>query len=79
VPVYDFSTGGCHDVIDPQGINENMGAESTLSWLISLLSMYKMMGEKVLVENGTEGSRRMDIETTRADAETTGANCGKRP
>ncbi len=49
LPLYDYGTGGCHDGIDPQGINENMGAESTLSWLISLLTVYEMQGEEVLL------------------------------
>lgn len=53
-PVYDFATGGCHDGIDPQGINENMGAESTLSWLISLLTTLEIMGEKILMKDRIE-------------------------
>lgn len=36
-PVYDFSTGGCHDGIGPAGLNANEGAESTLAFLSSLL------------------------------------------
>jgi hypothetical protein len=41
--IYDFKTGGCCDAIQPTGINANQGAESTLSWLISLLSMYEIL------------------------------------
>jgi len=37
--VYDHVTGGCHDGIQAEGINQNEGAESTLSWLLSLLAM----------------------------------------
>jgi hypothetical protein len=37
VPVYDFSTGGCHDGIGPGGLNANEGAESTLAFLSCLL------------------------------------------
>ena len=44
VPLYDFETGGCCDGLQPNGVNENQGAESTISWLISLLKMYKVMG-----------------------------------
>lgn len=40
VPVYDHRSGGCHDALMPQGVNENQGAEATLSWLTSLLSLY---------------------------------------
>lgn len=39
-PVYDHRSGGCHDALMPQGVNENQGAEATLAWLISLLSLY---------------------------------------
>ena len=46
IPVYDFETGGCNDGLQPHGINANQGAESTLTWLISLLTMYEIMGKK---------------------------------
>lgn len=42
--IYDFETGGCRDGLEPDGVNANQGAESTLSWLISLLRMYEVMG-----------------------------------
>jgi glycosyltransferase involved in cell wall biosynthesis len=42
--VYDFETGGCCDGLERDGVNANQGAESTLSWLISLLRMYEVMG-----------------------------------
>ena len=45
--IYDFKTGGCCDGIQPTGVNANQGAESTLSWLISLLSMYEILGRMV--------------------------------
>ena len=44
--VYDFETGGCNDGLGATGVNENQGAESTLSWLISLLTMYEVVGLK---------------------------------
>lgn len=34
--VCDFSTGGCRDGLQPTGVNQNQGAESTLAWLMSL-------------------------------------------
>ncbi len=40
LPVYDFITGGCRDGLHSTGVNENQGAESTLSWLISLAAMH---------------------------------------
>jgi glycosyltransferase involved in cell wall biosynthesis len=39
VPVYDAATGGCRDGLHPDRINENQGAESTLSFLMALLEM----------------------------------------
>jgi len=38
-PVYDYATGGCHDGLHPEGVNANEGAESTLAFLGSLLTM----------------------------------------
>ena len=38
-PLYDFSTGGCRDGLYARGVNQNQGAESTLSWLMSLLNI----------------------------------------
>jgi len=37
-PLYDYATGGCHDGLQAQGINQNEGAETTVSWLLALLS-----------------------------------------
>jgi hypothetical protein len=39
VPLYDATTGGCKDGLHPDRINENQGAESTLSFLMALLEM----------------------------------------
>jgi glycosyltransferase involved in cell wall biosynthesis len=44
VPLYDAATGGCRDGLHPDRVNENQGAESTLSFLMALL---EMQGEKV--------------------------------
>jgi len=39
LPLYDSATGGCRDGLHPDRANENQGAESTLSFLMSLLEM----------------------------------------
>ncbi len=39
VPLYDDATGGCRDGLHPDRVNENQGAESTLSFLMALLDM----------------------------------------
>lgn len=44
IPVCDYKTGGCGDGLESQGVNGNQGAESTLAWIISLISMHKTMG-----------------------------------
>jgi hypothetical protein len=38
-PLYDTLTGGCRDGLHPDRVNENQGAESTLSFLMALLEM----------------------------------------
>ena len=40
VPLYDPSTGGCRDGLHPERVNENQGAESTLSFLMALAEMH---------------------------------------
>jgi glycosyltransferase involved in cell wall biosynthesis len=39
LPLYDAATGGCRDGLHPDRVNENQGAESTLSFLMALLDM----------------------------------------
>jgi hypothetical protein len=41
VPLYDTATGGCRDGLHPDRVNENQGAESTLSFLMALLDMHE--------------------------------------
>jgi glycosyltransferase involved in cell wall biosynthesis len=38
-PLYDPTSGGCMDGIHPDRVNQNQGAESTLSFLLSLLEL----------------------------------------
>jgi glycosyltransferase involved in cell wall biosynthesis len=35
LPIYDEKSGGCHDGLRPEGVNENEGAESLISYLMS--------------------------------------------
>lgn len=51
VPLYDASTGGCRDGLHPDRVNENQGAESTLSFLMALL---EIQGAKVTHEDETQ-------------------------
>jgi hypothetical protein len=45
VPIYDFTTGGCRDGLGVSAANQNQGAESTISFLISLLETLEVAGE----------------------------------
>jgi glycosyltransferase involved in cell wall biosynthesis len=42
IPLYDAITGGCRDGLHPDRVNENQGAESTLSFLMALLEMQSL-------------------------------------
>jgi hypothetical protein len=39
IPVYDYESGGCYDGLEEYGLNSNQGAESTISYLISHLTV----------------------------------------
>lgn len=41
IPLYDHETNGCCDGLEPNGINRNQGAESTLAYMISHLAVLK--------------------------------------
>jgi len=51
VPLYDYGTGGCCDGLTADGPNQNQGAESTLAWLLSLLSLLSLMASKAVIGN----------------------------
>jgi len=42
--LYDYASAGCRDGLTQDGVNENQGAESTLSYLCSLLAIYNLRG-----------------------------------
>jgi hypothetical protein len=52
-PLYDVLTGGCRDGLHPDRVNENQGAESTLSFLMALLEM--RAAKVVIVEELHQG------------------------
>jgi len=49
-PLYDFTTGGCHDGLHGDRVNQNQGAEAALAWLLSLLLMHDLQMEQTLGE-----------------------------
>jgi len=52
--VYDFNSGGSHDGIHSLGLNLNEGAESTLSWLLSVHRLYDL--HQVKIQSGEKYS-----------------------
>lgn len=50
--ICDLKTGGCFDSISAHGVNRNQGAESTLSYLMSVLAMYEISGRDTVLKNG---------------------------
>ncbi|KJS32372.1 MAG: glycosyl transferase family 1 [Desulfatitalea sp. BRH_c12] len=48
LPLYDPKTGGCRDGLMADGINQNEGAESSLAWLLSLMTLQKLYADEVL-------------------------------
>ncbi|MFC1544953.1 glycosyltransferase family 4 protein [Gemmatimonadota bacterium] len=48
LPLYDAKTGGCRDGLMADGINQNEGAESSLAWLLSLMTLQKLTTDEVL-------------------------------
>ena len=53
VALYDPGTGGCRDGLHPDRANENQGAESTLSFLMSLLEMTRQETSDLLTNHAT--------------------------
>lgn len=49
-PIYDYLTGGCRDGLQSNRVNLNQGAESTLSWLLALLSMHNLHSPALSLE-----------------------------
>ncbi len=44
IKLYDHASGGCRDGLEADGVNENQGAESTLSYTLALLTIYNLRG-----------------------------------
>jgi hypothetical protein len=59
--MYDKATGGCHDGLHIDRLNENQGAESTLSLIQSMLEMKQFAGENQTALR-TEAKRPTQIQ-----------------
>ena len=56
-PMIDFTSGGCYDGLTSTKVNDNQGAESALSWLMSL---YKMIDiDQKLQMNNNAGTEKI--------------------
>jgi glycosyltransferase involved in cell wall biosynthesis len=53
MPLYDPKTGGCRDGLMADGINQNQGAESSLAWLLSLMTLQKLYADEVLKQSSS--------------------------
>ena len=51
MPLYDAKTGGCRDGLMADGINQNEGAESTIAWLLSLMTLQKLYADEILKQS----------------------------
>ena len=47
ISLYDFKTGGCADGLTPNGKSLNQGAESTLSYYLSLLNIIEVTADEM--------------------------------
>jgi len=51
--LYDPMTGGCRDGLMADGINQNEGAESTLAWLLSLMTLQNIYAVLTLKQSSS--------------------------
>jgi len=54
--LYDAKTGGCRDGLMADGINQNEGAESSLSWLLSLMTLQKLYADEILKQPSSQST-----------------------
>jgi glycosyltransferase involved in cell wall biosynthesis len=54
MPLYDSKTGGCRDGLMADGINQNQGAESSLAWLLSLMTLQKLYADEILIHTSSQ-------------------------
>jgi hypothetical protein len=54
MPIYDPKTGGCRDGLMADGINQNEGAESSLAWLLSLMTLQKLYADEILNQTASQ-------------------------
>jgi hypothetical protein len=62
--LYDYQTGGCRDGLQSDGPNLNQGAESTLSWLIALMTVMDLNRARSLADRAAvqPGQGELELE-----------------
>lgn len=58
IPLYNFRTKGCYDGLTQDGVNINQGAESTLSFLLSILAVVESYALLDKVKSSKRESRQ---------------------
>jgi glycosyltransferase involved in cell wall biosynthesis len=58
IPLYNFRTKGCYDGLTQEGVNVNQGAESTLSFLLSILAVVESYALIDKVKSSKSESRK---------------------
>jgi len=73
IPLYDFRTKGCNDGLGAGGANINQGAESILSFLLSLMSIIEnyAVADKIAAAANMQQERTISASTGAAE-QTTG-------
>jgi len=59
VELYDASTGGCHDGLHADRVNENQGAESTLAFLLSLAELQQLESSLAAFRRAAEAAAEL--------------------
>ncbi|NJO03403.1 MAG: hypothetical protein HC880_18495 [Bacteroidia bacterium] len=54
IPLYDYETCGCCDGLEATGVNRNQGAESTLAYLISHLTVLNTLELEYVLNDQSE-------------------------
>jgi glycosyltransferase involved in cell wall biosynthesis len=63
-PLYDIGTGGCHDGLQENRVNENQGAESTLAFLLSLAEMELLESSYAAFQPSVDATSKTQQETS---------------
>ena len=61
LPLIDCTSGGCRDGLQPACVNQNQGAESTLSYLLALVEMHwvgQMLEQSAAAVNIAQNNNR---------------------